>query len=144
MPVNGYTVGRDVVVDIIGPSGPIRFKVRTGFTAKPMYSSRKVERSDGVIDPLEMPAGWEVELDYERADASVDDYFAEQEAAFHRGENLRPSSITETISEPNGQVSQYRYLNVALRCTDMGQRGAGTDTVKMKISGVAARRVKVV
>lgn len=143
MPVNGYTVGRDVVVDIIGPAGPLRFSVRTGFSAKANMKSQTVDRADGIIDHLEMPGGWTGTFDFERAGAQIDDYFAETEAAFYRGENLRNGSITETITEPDGSISQYRYQGVAMKYDDAGEKG-GTATVKQKISWSASRRVKAI
>jgi len=142
MSVNGYTVGRDIVVDLIGPNGPLRFKVKTGFEAKPEFQSSKVNRMDGVVDGLEVPAGWNLSWDYERQGPEIDDYFAEREAAFYRGENLQPLSVTETITEPDGKVSQYRYVNAMLKYDSAGAK-EGLTTVKQKTTAFASRRIKV-
>lgn len=64
------------------------------------------------------------------------------EANYYAGINEQPATITETITEVNGQVTQYRYLNVLFKLDDAGSK-AGDQTVKQKLSFVAARRTKI-
>ncbi|MFD2271836.1 hypothetical protein ACFS07_13390 [Undibacterium arcticum] len=53
-----------------------------------------------------------------------------------------PVTITETIQEVSGSISQYRYLQVLLTLEDAGNY-KGDDSVHQKMRFVAARRVKV-
>jgi hypothetical protein len=106
-----------------------------------MHDSRKVKRFDGVTDFLELPDGWEGSFDFERAGGFIDDYFASLEADYYAGEDLPTVSITETITEPGGGVSQYRYTNVTLKYSNAGDKN-GSDTVKQKIDFLASRRIK--
>lgn len=142
MPNQGYTIGRDVAIDIIGPNGPLRFKVRTGFSSRPVYDKVKVKRADGITDHLNNPDGWEGDFDFERQGDEIDAYFAQLEEDWHQGRDTLPVQITETITEKNGAVSQYRYLNVALTYDNAGEK-SGTGTVKQKIGWNASRRKKV-
>ncbi len=64
---------------------------------------------DGIVDFLELPQGWEGSIEVERADNTLDDYFAALEANYYSGKNITTATITETIQEPNGSISQYRY-----------------------------------
>lgn len=142
MPVNGYTVGKDVSIDITGPNGPVRFSVKTGFSAKQDTNDTKVKRLDGVTDHVLTYDGWTGTLDFERQSSALDDYFAQQEANYFAGVNSLPISITETTTEADGSVSQFRYTSVVLKYDDSGSK-TGDATVKQKVSWMASRRIKV-
>lgn len=142
MPLNGFSVGRDVSLDIIGPAGPLRFNLVTGFNSKPDITDQKVKGLDGITRHVRFPDGWSGAFDVTRSDSTIDDYFAQIEANYYAGLNEQPCTITETITEVSGAVTQYRYLQVLLKLDDAGQ-WQGDQTVKQKVSFVAARRVKV-
>lgn len=144
MPANGYSVGRDVAVDIIAPSGlPLRLRVRTGFSSKQETNDIKVKRADGGVDHLVIPDGWTGSLDYERGSSDLDDYFAALESTYFAGGSYGPTSITETITNPDSSISQYRYTNVALKYDDAGAK-TGDNTIKQKVTWMASRRIRIV
>ena len=143
MPVNGFSVGRDVAIDIVAATGPLRFSLVTGFKSKMDITDKKIKGLDGITRHVRFPDGWGGSFSLERQDSTADDYFSQLEANYYAGQNEVPCTITETIQEVNGSITQYRYLNVLLRYEDAGE-WKGDDTVKMQISFVAARRVKVV
>jgi hypothetical protein len=142
MPLNGFSVGRDISLDIIGPSGPLRFNLITGFNSKPDITDQKIKGLDGITRHVRFPDGWSGSFDITRSDSTIDDYFAQLEANYYAGLNEQPITITETITEVSGAVTQYRYLQVLLKLDDAGQ-WQGDQAVKQKLSFVAARRVKV-
>ncbi|MDE2468743.1 MAG: hypothetical protein KGL35_08370 [Bradyrhizobium sp.] len=144
MPVsNGFTVGRDVYIDITTATGPLRLPITTtGFDAK--QSTKKIESHglDGVNRFAELPAGWSGTIDMDRSDSSLDDYFAQAEADYYAGKIVPPATITETITEANGTVSQYRYIGVVFAFSDAGKK-KGDDKVSQSISWSASKRLKV-
>lgn len=142
MPVNGFSVGRDVTLTIVSPSGPLNFALITAFHAKPEQTEKKVKGIDGVTRHCRFPDGWSGGFDIERQDSTVDDYFAQLEANYYAGLNEQPCTITETITETSGAITQYRYLNVLLKLDDAGS-WAGDDTVKQKLSFLASQRQKI-
>ncbi len=142
MPVNGFTVGRDVSLDIVGLNGPIRFSLITGFNARPDTTDVKVKGLDGKTRHVMFPDGWTGTFDVERQDSTVDDIFAQLESNFYSGLNLPAISIMETITEVSGAVTQYRFTDVILRLDDAGAY-AGDQTVKQRLSFMASRRMKV-
>lgn len=142
MPLNSYSVGRDVSLNIIGPSGPLVFSQIVGFQSKPDTTDKKIKGLDGITRHLRFPDGWSGSFDIERQDNTMDDYWAQIEANYYAGVNERPISITQTIQEPSGAISQYRYLDVLLTPDDAGG-WKGDDSVKQKLKFVAARRIKV-
>jgi hypothetical protein len=101
-----------------------------------------VKGLDGISRPVRFFDGWTGGFDLERQDSTVDDYFAQLEANYYAGLNEAPVSITETITEVSGAVTQYRYLGVLLKLDDAGDK-AGDSTIKQKLSFMASRRVKV-
>lgn len=142
MPANGYSVGRDISLDIIGPNGPLRFPVRTGFQAQQQTSDLKVRRADGIVDHVILPDGWSGSFDFERTGPQLDNYFAGQEDKYFNGQNLDVVSITETVQEPDGSLSQWRYTRCVLQYADAGAKSGG-DTVKQKVNWMASRRIKI-
>lgn len=142
MPTNFFTTGRDIALDITTPDGPLRFSLITGFSSKPDITDQKVKGLDGITRHARFPDGWTGQFMVTRQDATIDNYFAQLEANYYAGLNEKPATITETITEPNGSVSQYRYLQVLLKLDDAGDY-KGDKTVEQKVSFVASRRVKV-
>jgi hypothetical protein len=142
MPANGFSIGRDIVLDIITPTGVLRPKIRTGFNSKMETTALMVRGMDGVMLFDELPAGWSGGFDLDRADSTLDDYFAARESDYYGGIASPTISITETISEVSGSISQFRYTGVALKFEDAGNKGADK-TVGQKVSFKAARRIKI-
>lgn len=142
MPLNSYTVGRDISLNIIGPSGPLSFSQIVGFQSKPDTTDQKIKGLDGVTRHLRFPDGWSGKFDLERQDSTLDDYWAQLENNYYAGLNETPISITETIREVNGSISQYRYVDVLLTLDDAGTF-AGDKSVKQSLKFVSARRLKV-
>lgn len=139
---NQFSVGKDVTLDIVGPSGPLRFSILTGFEAKPAYKSIDSKGLDGVDRYEDLPAGWTGSLSLDRSDSTVDDFFAQKEDNYYKGLSSTAVTITETITETSGAVSQYRYTGVALTLQDAGKKSAD-NKIAMVIGFRAARRIKV-
>ncbi len=142
MPINGFSVGRDVALDIVGPSGPIRLSLITDFQSKQDTSEKKIKGLDGINRPVRFFEGWSGSFTIERQDNTVDDYFATLENNYYSGLNETTVTITETITEVSGAVSQYRYTNVLLKLDDAGS-WKGDSTVSQKLGFTSDRRLKV-
>lgn len=142
MPVNSYSVGRDVTLNINTPQGALKVAKITRFSPKQETSDIKVKGLDGIIEHMVIPDGWSGSIDVERKDSTLDDYFAQLEANYYAGLNLAQVSITETIKEANGKVSQFRYEGVQLKLGSAGD-WAADQTVKQQLDFMAARRIKV-
>jgi hypothetical protein len=144
MPMNGYNVGRDVTIDIFGSFGAVeRFAKVTGFDSKQKTHSIMIVTMDGNVDHLELPNGWTGKVDVERGDPEMDDYFASLESAYYNGQNIRSANITETITEVDGSISQYRYTGVMFKLDEAGNK-SGDKSIKMSASWSASRRQKIV
>ncbi len=142
MPVNSFSVGRDCTLTIVTASGPLNLNLITGFQSAPDMAEVKVKGLDGITRHVRFFDGWRGKFMVERADSTVDDYFAQLEANYYAGINEQPATLTETITEVSGAVTQYRYLKVLLKLDDAGE-WKGDATVKQSLSFVAAQRLKI-
>lgn len=142
MPQNGFSVGRDLSLDFVTASGPMSIGLITKFTRKQDTTEKKVKGIDGVTRHVRFFDGWSGSIEITRQDATLDNYFTQLEADYYTGVSEQACTITETISETNGSISQYRYLGVLLKFDDAGD-SSGDDTVSQKLSFLASRRIKV-
>lgn len=137
-----FSIGKDVTLDVVGPNGPLSFSIITAFDSKPSYKSIDVKGLDGLDRYDDLPAGWTGTFSIDRSDSTVDDFFAQKEANYYAGVSSTTATITETITEINGAVSQYVYKGVALTLQDAGSK-SGDNKIMMKIGFRASRRIKV-
>lgn len=140
--INGYSVGRDITVNINTPNGPLRLSTITGFSSKPNTEKREVRGLDGIRRPLVFPDGWNGSFTVERQDSTLDDFWALIEANYYAGQGIPNATITETVSEPDGSVNQYKYLGVIFILTAAGD-WKGNETVAQTLEFEAEQRVKV-
>lgn len=144
MPMNGFNIGRDISLDVAGQDGQIvSFNLVTGFEKKQVTEKVAINGLDGVTRYLEIPEGWEGTIDVTRADRRLDDFVASLEDKYFAGQNVLGQSITETIQEPDGSISQWRYEGVMFRLSDAG-KWKGKGDVQMRLDWCASRRRKVV
>ena len=137
------SIGKDYAVDVVQPGGQVlRIGNVTDFDAKPNTKDLKSEGIDGVVRHATIPGGWTLTFNMDRQDRVVDDFFAQFELDYYAGKTLRNCTVTETINEPDGTVSQWRYVGVALKLDDNGKRKAD-EYVKMKMSGHCSKRLRV-
>ena len=142
MPLNGFSVGRDVTTTISTSDGTLSPTLITAFTSKQEQTTTKVKGLDGVTRTLVFPDGWSGSFDMDRQDSTLDDFFANAEANYFAGLDSSTATIMQTVSEPNGAVNQYQYTGVVLKFDDAGSWKSDA-AVTQKLSFTAERRIKV-
>jgi hypothetical protein len=142
MPINHFSVGRDVTTTISTADGALAPTLITKFSSKQEQTSTKVKGMDGITRTLVFPDGWSGSFDLDRQDSVLDDFFATAEANYFAGKDSSTGTIMQTISEPNGTVNQYQYTGVVLKFDDAGSWSSDAPVVQ-KISFTAERRIKV-
>lgn len=143
MPYNNFSIGKDVVLDVITPNGVLNLPVTTtGFEAKPLYNHIKSIGLDGLNREASIPSGWQGSINLDRQNNVVDAFFAQQEAGYYAGQNVLTATITETITEADGSVSQYRYVNVSLSFEEAGKK-TGDNKIEQTIGFFASQRQQV-
>jgi hypothetical protein len=141
MPMNSFSVGRDITLAITTPGGQLSLGTVTKFSSKQDTTSSKLKLLDGRIFHQRFPDGWSGSMEIERTDSTLDDYMAQVEANYFAGMNETPCSITEIIQEPDGSVSEYQYTGVIFSLSNAGD-WVGDTTIKQSLNWVASRRIK--
>lgn len=147
MPVNTgvglMSLGKDVSVDVVLPDGRhLNLGNVTGFDPKPITKELASSGIDGVPRHAVVPEGWTLTFDVDREGPNVDNWWAAFEVAYYSGNVLYNATILETIDEPDGSISQWRYVGCALKLDDAGARKSD-NYIKMKVTGKASHRIKV-
>lgn len=144
VPNGALNTGKDVSIDVALQDGRIlRLGNVTSFARKPKVKKLTSLGIDGVPRNAVLPEGWDLDIEIDRQDSEIDDWWANYEADYYAGRTVRNLIITETIIEVDGSLSQYRYEGVALQLNSAGDFKSDS-FVKMKLTGEAAFRKKVV
>lgn len=138
---DGFTTGTDATVDLYDPQDGSLTRVAglTNFSAKPRTKDLEHHGNDGVDRFGKLYLGWDVSFEYDREDGVLDRYFAAREARQRSGVAQGTITITQTIQERNGSITQFRFTRVELQQDDPGsfQREEKTSG---KVSGMAGLR----
>ena len=118
------------------------FPARTGFSAEPITKQINSEPLNGPPIFGEAPNGWKGTLDFDRTDPSIDIYFSNYEALYYAGGNPIAGTITQTIQEKTGAVTQFVFTGVTMKLAQAGMWKAA-EKVALKIEWVASTRVQV-
>jgi hypothetical protein len=138
------SIGHDVTVTIFDTTTQsiVSFPARTGFSAEPITKQINSEPLNGEPIFAEAPNGWKGQLDFDRTDPSIDIYFDNFEAAYWNGGNPLSGTITQTIQEKDGSVTQFVFTGVAMKLAQAGQ-WKSAEKVSQKVDWSAGRRKRV-
>lgn len=142
MPMNNFSVGKDVTLTVVTSYGTLKFAGLTDFTADPMTTDLKSKKLDGTPIFGFIPDGWKGSFKLDRVDPTVDNYWAQVEADYFAGKNVQAGTISEIITEADGSITQWRYDGVILRL-DKGGDWGGDRKVEQTITFEAAHKIKV-
>ena len=106
MPINSFSVGRDVSLTVVLNGQTVTFNGLTSFTADPQIKDVTSKAIDGTPRYGIIPDGWKGSFKMDRLDATVDDWWADLEQAYFNGQNVAAGTIMETIQEADGATSQ--------------------------------------
>jgi hypothetical protein len=141
MPTNNYTTGKDVQLVIQTQNGPLQLAL-TDFNYKARTTTITSTALDGETNEAYIPRGYDLSLKIDRVDTTVDDFWAQYEAAYLAGVNQLPGVIYETISEATGNISEWQFNGVVIKVDGLGDF-AGDKKVEQTLSGFAKTRVRV-
>ncbi len=142
MALNNFSVGRDTQLVVIGPSGRVDLSHVTGFEARQLTQSVRVDRLDGNQMGAELPKGWEGSFDIERGNSVADDFISVAEQAYYSGSLPTLGTMYQYITETDGSTSTYQYDGVTFRLSSAGQ-WKGDASVKQKLDFFASRRLRI-
>lgn len=141
MPQAGLNIGSDARFDIFTPTGAISLPTLLKFTAKKITQKQTVKVLNGL--PIHLffeEGGWEGSFEVSRADATLDKYFADREAAYYAGANIAAGTIQHTIAEISGPPSTFQFQGVILYFDDAGDYESEKNVIQ-KVSFMASTRI---
>lgn len=141
MPAGILSLGKDIRVIVQTPEGG-RLDIAnvTGFTQN--WVTKKVNSAPLNAPPIQadLPGGWQCEIDFDRADNVVEDYFVQKEIDFWSGGNYANGTVFIYITEPNGGQSRYQF-NGASFSFNGGKWGA-EEKVTQKLTFFASTKTR--
>lgn len=142
MPLDGLTSGIDHKITFTDINGVENFALIESFTSKEDATTDKLIQMDGNVRHPKFHQGWSGTIVLQRNSNFIDAYFAAQEASYYAGLDQIPVTITETITENDGTVSQWQYQQCVLTLDDAGSY-SGTEIVKERMTFMASRKIKL-
>ena len=145
MPINSFSVGKDVTLDFISPltGGLVQFSNITAFESKQLTKELTSHGIDGIPRFADLPSGWDGSFMVDRFNEVFDLYISAVEAAYYAGQVLGANRIVETITENDGTISQFVYTGVSVRFPQVG-RWRGDDKVEMQMEFRASKRQQLI
>jgi hypothetical protein len=145
MPNGGWSVGRDITLqfDIPGNNLVLTPDQIMNYQIQPMAEIKQHVPITGNNQPVLFLMGYQGKFELTRNSPVLDFYWSNVEQDYYGGVNLNAGTITETITEVNGSVSQFLVTGVVIKVDDFGT-WQGEDFIKAAISFQASKRVKKV
>jgi hypothetical protein len=138
MSANGLTVGKDITLNVHTPDGELNIPIETKtFSAKPEGTIQKSVLINSTRTMYAEPTGYSGTFELDRRSNLVESFWAAYDAGWLAGRNIQPSTISITITEADGSVTQEQYLGVALLVENFGTF-SGEGYVTQSISWQAA------
>ena len=140
-----FNIGKEQTVVLTHPNlGPMVFALLTGFESRPRTTSATSTpiTNNGESVHRTIYQGWEGSFEMDRTDNLVDAVIDYLESRYYAGEQESYFLITQTIRNPDGTVSDYRYRNVVLT-PDTPGTWRGDEKVSQRITFMASRREAV-
>jgi hypothetical protein len=142
MPQGQFNTGHDVTLSVVTSVGILTLTNLVSFKSKQDETVQKIILINGRTKHLRFIQGWSGSFDLERASSQIDAYFSLLELNQKLGIREPIASITETIQEVSGAISQFRYKGVLLSLTEAGEV-AGDKSMKQTIGFVAEERPQI-
>lgn len=133
MAINNLSIGRDITLNIHSSNGEIVIPTVISFTCKPTPDVRTSVAMNGNVLYATIPQGYSGSIDIDRTSPALEAFWTAYETAYYAGQNLLANTITVTINEANGTVSQWIASGVMFDAQDFGN-WTGSDIVKQTLN----------
>lgn len=138
---NKFTLGANATLHITDENGDVNLGLAIrDFQSKADNEVKKIPLMNGRTPSLEFKQGYSGSFTIVRQGPELDKYFAAQEARYYNGIFTSNITITQTIKEPDGSITQFQFVNVVLNFEDAGTYQNNSE-VDQKVSFMAERRL---
>lgn len=138
---DSFTTGQDATLDIYDPQDDTldRIPGLTNFEATARTTDIESHPLDGSDLFDTRYQGWNLTFEYDRQNGRMDRYFADREARQRSGLPKGVLTITQTVQERDGSITQFRFTGVELKQDSSGSYQRDQKTTG-RITGMAGRR----
>lgn len=145
MPLNNLSVGRDTTIVLNDPNsgGVPNILYVTSYEAKQDHIKLKSSALDGVVRHGVIPDGWSGRIMLDRGNQNVDRLFGVLENAYYNGINILAQTITQTIDEADGTITQWQYQGCAISYDEPGAWQNGK-FISQTVGWCASKRIELV
>lgn len=140
MPINGISIGKDMSVTLDDNNGNVVTTRVKMFSSKQKTANRETVALDGVNRHLNIPIGYEGNFEAERTGPALDNFIFNQEQLYADGAPIPLITLTQTINEADGTITQYQYQGSVVQFDSTGE-WKGDDLVTQKINFMASARI---
>ena len=139
MPINGISIGKDITVTFDDNNGNVVTTRVKMFSSKQKTANRETIALDGINRHLNIPTGFEGSIEAERTGPQLDQFIFNLEQIYAQGGPIPLITITETIQEADGSVTQFQYQGCVVQMDSAGE-WKGDDYITQKINFMASAR----
>ena len=139
---NPYSIGRDCQVVLLWNGIRVDLRDVVGFQAEQQVKLQRSDPLNSVPVEFNTPAGWRGQFQIDRGSSALDDLVAAIEAAFWNAGVIGSGTIYQYLNEPDGSVSTYEFVGVALTLTNSGHYKA-ENIVTQTVNFFASQRNRI-
>lgn len=147
MPAAGRSVGRDLSIVLIDANfnggQSLSWPVISTVDFKQKVKTLNWISLDGQNSYADIPQGWDVTVMVDRANGAVMNYIVAAEASYFSGSSTSQFYLSATITNADGSVSQYRFVDGTASLSD-GGKFTGDDKVSLKVDLKFARCLRII
>jgi hypothetical protein len=142
MPVNGMELGSDIqIVFTDSQQGQLTFNILTMLDVKQLTKQIRSTALSGKTLYADLPEGWTVDLDFDKAGSKLMDYIANNEQAYLSGFTIGQITMSAKIQDVGGGFSFYRFTGGTMKLNG-GGAWRGLDKVTQKATITFSRILK--
>lgn len=120
MPIAGLSTGKDLSVTITDTNGIVLTTRTKSISVKQNVIQETTKALDGITRHLNIPGGWDASFEFERTSSAIDDYIIGVENAYYAALTIPLITISFSITEANGGISQYQLIGCVPQYEDGG------------------------
>lgn len=133
MAINNLSVGINWTATLITQNGELVIPTITAFDIRPTPVMRKSIPVNQPVIPIVIPNGYTGSLEIDRTNSALENYWTTYELEYYSGINILGGKIVQTVTEPDGSITQMVADKVVFESVDFG-RWTGDDFVKQRLN----------
>lgn len=144
MPVNGMNVGVDYqILYFESSSGQI---INMGDVQNVRIIGQKHDIKSMPYNGLPrfgyVNDGYRIDFTITRTGSAIEDFFVQLNQNFNAGQVITPGFLQQNITNPDGTIRRYQYVNFVAFMTDHGDISR-EKTVMLKVEGMASDKIQI-